>query len=55
VVVGSSTYDGQAAARAGMKFVGVLTGGFTEEELRKAGAIAVYRELAELIGEPAWT
>ena len=55
VVVGDSPYDGQAAARAGMKFVGVLTGGFTEEELRKAGAIAVYRELAELIGEPAWT
>lgn len=55
VVVGDSPYDGQAAARAGMKFIGVLSGGFTESELRKAGAIAVYRQVDGLIEEPAWT
>jgi HAD superfamily hydrolase (TIGR01509 family) len=48
VMIGDSTWDCEAAGRAGLKTVGVLTGGFSEDELRDAGAVAVYRSLPEL-------
>jgi HAD superfamily hydrolase (TIGR01549 family) len=49
LLVGDSTYDCEAAKRAGIRCVGVLTGGFSEEELREAGAERVYRRLPDLI------
>ena len=49
IVVGDSPYDAQAAARAGMRCVGVLTGGFSERELVGAGAVAVYEQVADLV------
>jgi HAD superfamily hydrolase (TIGR01509 family) len=49
VMVGDSTWDCIAAARAGVATVGLLTGGFSREELGEAGAIAVYESIAELI------
>jgi HAD superfamily hydrolase (TIGR01509 family) len=49
VMVGDSTWDCIAADRAGVKTVGVLTGGFSDRDLRDAGAVAVYETLAELI------
>ena len=49
VMVGDSTWDCKAAKRAGIKTIGVLTGGFSEEELEEAGAAVVYRSLGELI------
>jgi HAD superfamily hydrolase (TIGR01509 family) len=48
VMVGDSTWDCEAAERAGLKTIGVLTGGFSEAELEGAGAIAVFRSLPEL-------
>ena len=48
LVVGDSPYDAQAARRAGMRCIGVLTGGFSERALLQAGAIAVYRDIADL-------
>ena len=48
VLVGDSTWDCVAARRAGLETVGVLTGGFSEEELREAGAVAVFESLEEL-------
>jgi HAD superfamily hydrolase (TIGR01549 family) len=48
LVVGDSPYDVQAAAKAGLKTIGVLCGGFAEDELRKAGAIAIYRDPADI-------
>jgi HAD superfamily hydrolase (TIGR01509 family) len=48
VMIGDSTWDCEAAGRAGLKTIGVLTGGFSEDELRDAGAVAVYRSLHEL-------
>jgi len=55
-LVGDSPYDGQAAARAGMHFVGVLTGGFSADELQRSGALEVYRDVAELAEKyEAWT
>jgi HAD superfamily hydrolase (TIGR01509 family) len=49
VLVGDSTWDCEAAGRAGVRSIGVLTGGFSEEELREAGAERVYRRLPDLI------
>jgi len=49
VMVGDSTWDCEAAQRAGIKTVAVLTGGFSEDELREAGATAVFPSLSELL------
>jgi HAD superfamily hydrolase (TIGR01509 family) len=47
-VVGDAVWDLLAARRAGMLSVGVLTGGYGEDELIRAGAFRVYRDAAEL-------
>ena len=47
-VVGDAVWDLLAARRAGMLSVGVLTGGYGEDELIRAGAFLVYRDAAEL-------
>jgi len=49
VVVGDTPYDAQAAGKAGLRTVGVLCGGFPEDELRAAGCIAIYRDPADLL------
>jgi phosphoglycolate phosphatase-like HAD superfamily hydrolase len=48
VMVGDSTFDCEAAARAEVPTVAILTGGFSEQELRQAGAAAVFESLSEL-------
>jgi HAD superfamily hydrolase (TIGR01549 family) len=48
-VVGDSPWDAIAAVRLGVRPIGVLCGGFPEEELRKAGCIAIYRDPADLL------
>jgi HAD superfamily hydrolase (TIGR01509 family) len=48
VMVGDSTWDCVAAGRAGIETVAVLTGGFSEAELREAGAAAVFESIEEL-------
>jgi HAD superfamily hydrolase (TIGR01509 family) len=48
VMLGDSTWDVEAAERAGIETVGLLCGGFSERELREAGASAVYETPAEL-------
>ena len=47
-VVGDAVWDLLAARRAGMLSVGLLTGGYGEDELTRAGAFRVYRDAAEL-------
>jgi HAD superfamily hydrolase (TIGR01509 family) len=49
VMVGDSTWDCIAAKRAGLETIGVLTGGFSPEELRDAGSVCVVEDLAELL------
>ena len=49
VMIGDSTWDCRAADRAGIPCMAVLTGGFSEQELRDAGAVTVHRSLTELI------
>ena len=51
VMVGDSRWDIEAAARAGLETVCVLTGGWSRQELVEAGAVAVYESLPELAGE----
>jgi phosphoglycolate phosphatase-like HAD superfamily hydrolase len=48
VMVGDTTWDVKAAAAAEVKTVAVLTGGFSEAELRDAGAAAVFDSLVAL-------
>jgi HAD superfamily hydrolase (TIGR01509 family) len=48
VMIGDSTWDCQAAKAAGITSIAVLTGGFSSEELREAGAAEVYESIDEL-------
>ena len=48
VMVGDTPWDIKAAARAGIETVAVLTGGFSADELREAGAAEVYESIGEL-------
>jgi len=47
-VVGDAVWDLLAARRARMLSVGLLSGGYGEDELNQAGAFRVYRDAAEL-------
>jgi len=48
VMVGDSIWDVEAAKRAGLETVAVLTGGFSEAELRDAGAGWVFESIEAL-------
>jgi HAD superfamily hydrolase (TIGR01549 family) len=48
VMVGDSRWDVEAAARAGLETICVLTGGWSEQELQDAGAVCVFESLGEL-------
>lgn len=47
-VIGDAVWDLLAARRAGMLSIGLLSGGYGEAELERAGAFRVYRDPAEL-------
>lgn len=47
-VVGDAVWDLLAARRAGMLSIGLLSGGYGEDELVRAGAFRVYRDPEEL-------
>ncbi len=49
-VVGDAVWDLLAARRAGMLSVGLLSGGYGDDELTRAGAFRVYRDAEELRG-----
>jgi HAD superfamily hydrolase (TIGR01549 family) len=49
VVVGDTPYDAEAARRAQIKSIGVLSGGFTGQALRDAGCIAIYHGPEDLL------
>jgi HAD superfamily hydrolase (TIGR01509 family) len=49
IVVGDSPFDAIAAHRMGVRAVGVLSGGFPEEDLREAGCIAIYQGPEDLL------
>jgi len=49
--VGDTVWDVEAARRAGLDCVAVLSGGIPEHDLRDAGAVAVYRDVKHLLDE----
>jgi HAD superfamily hydrolase (TIGR01549 family) len=49
IVVGDSVWDLLAARRAGALGVGLLSGGYGQQELERAGAYRVYQDPAELL------
>jgi HAD superfamily hydrolase (TIGR01549 family) len=48
-VVGDTKYDGEAARQAGIPFIGVTCGGSSKQELERSGALAIYRDPADLL------
>jgi HAD superfamily hydrolase (TIGR01549 family) len=48
VMVGDTPWDIEAARRAGLETVCVITGGFSDQELRDAGAVSVFESVEEL-------
>jgi HAD superfamily hydrolase (TIGR01509 family) len=48
VMIGDTSWDAQAAHRAKVKMLAVLTGGFSASELEAADVLAVYESVADL-------
>jgi HAD superfamily hydrolase (TIGR01549 family) len=48
VMLGDTPWDVEAARKAGIETVCLLTGGFSEQELRDAGAVAVFESIGDL-------
>jgi len=48
VMIGDTPFDAEAAHKAGLAAVGLLTGGFREADLAQAGCAAVYADIAAL-------
>ncbi|MFN2622182.1 MAG: HAD family hydrolase [Chthoniobacterales bacterium] len=49
VAIGDTPYDVEAAKKIELPVIGVLCGGFSEQVLRDEGAIAIYRDPADLL------
>jgi HAD superfamily hydrolase (TIGR01509 family) len=49
VAVGDTPYDAIAASQIGLRTVGMLCGGFPEEDLRGAGCIEIWRDPEDLL------
>ena len=47
-MIGDTRWDVEAARKAGVATVCVITGGWSEQELRDAGAVAVFESVEEL-------
>lgn len=51
LVVGDTRFDVEAALKVGLKTIGLLCGGSSAETLQSAGAIAIYRDPADLLDQ----
>lgn len=49
IALGDTPYDAEAAGKAGLRTIGVTTGGWSHEELMAAGCVEVYESVAELL------
>ena len=49
MALGDTPYDAEAAGLAGMRTIGVTTGGWSREELMAAGCVEAYESVAELL------
>jgi HAD superfamily hydrolase (TIGR01509 family) len=50
IAVGDTRFDVEAAAKAGVGTIAFLCGGTAESVLKEAGAVAIYRDPADLLG-----
>jgi HAD superfamily hydrolase (TIGR01509 family) len=51
IFVGDAVWDVRAATKAGVRTIGVLSGGVGAAELEEAGAIATYDDVAALLAD----
>jgi HAD superfamily hydrolase (TIGR01509 family) len=51
LALGDTPYDAEAAGLAGLRTIGVMTGGWSREELLEAGCIEVYESVADLLDQ----
>ncbi len=49
VALGDTPYDAESAGKAGIRTLGVMTGGWSREELLQGGCIEVYEDAADLL------
>lgn len=49
IVVGDTPYDAEAAGKAKVRAIGLMCGGWSERDLRRAGCIAIYPDVAGLL------
>jgi HAD superfamily hydrolase (TIGR01549 family) len=49
VMVGDAVWDVEAASKVDLPTIGLLTGGYSRQELLEAGAVAVYDDPADLL------
>jgi beta-phosphoglucomutase-like phosphatase (HAD superfamily) len=49
VMVGDSPYDAQAARKAGLRTICLLSGGFTASQLRQAGCVDLFEDPADML------
>ena len=49
LVVGDTPYDAEAAGKISLRTIGVLCGGFPEQDLRAAGCFEIYQDPADLL------
>ncbi len=63
IVIGDTPYDTEAAGKAGLRTIGLLCGGWSEADFRKAGCITTHKDPADLLAQydtsplapsPAW-
>ncbi|MDQ2835347.1 MAG: HAD family hydrolase [Acidobacteriota bacterium] len=51
LALGDTPYDAESAGKAGIRTIGVITGGWSKQELFEAGCIEVYKDVAELLAK----
>ena len=49
LAIGDTPWDAISARRAGLRTIGMLCGGFSEDDLLRAGCVAIYRDPADLL------
>ena len=49
LVIGDTPYDAEAAGKAGLAMIGLLCGGFAEQDIKAAGATRIYRDPQDLL------
>ena len=49
LALGDTPYDAEAAGKAGIWTVGVTTGGWSKQDLKFAGCVEVYKDVAEIL------